>query len=241
MIEVRGLTKRFGGVVAIDELNFHLPPGSRTALLGPNAAGKSTLLAVLSTLAAPSAGEARIGGFDVAAAPVALRRRLGVMMHSPMVYEELSALENLSLFARLYGVRDPGARIEQLLRAAGLWLRRDEPAEVLSRGAHQRLAIARAVVHSPDVLLLDEPETGLDEEGLALLDELTLRNPDTAVTVLAATHRRDRVASWADGTIVLERGRLVDDTTAQSGAARPDAARPDAEGGAPDAALRVVR
>ncbi len=216
MIEVRGLTKRFGGVVAIDEVNFHLPPGSRTALLGANAAGKSTLLSVLSTLAAPSAGEARIGGFDVAAAPIALRRQLGVMMHSPMVYEELSALENLSLFARLYRVREPGERIEQLLRAVGLWLRRDEPAEVLSRGAHQRLAIARAVVHSPEVLLLDE---------------LTLRSEDEAITVLAATHRRERVASWADGTIVLERGRVVEDTTEQ----------PRDERDAPDPSLRVVR
>jgi heme exporter protein A len=231
VIEVRGLTKRFGGVVAIDELSFRLQPGSRTALLGANAAGKSTLLSVLSTLAVPSAGEARIGGFDVAAAPIALRRRLGVMMHSPMVYEELSALENLSLFARLYGVREPGDRIEQLLRAVGLWLRRDEPAEVLSRGAHQRLAIARTVIHSPDVLLLDEPETGLDEDGLALLDELTLRNEYSAITVLAATHRRERVASWADGTIVLERGRIVEDTTA----------RPDADRDAADGPLRMVR
>ena len=231
MIEVRGLTKRFGGVVAIDAVSFQLPPGSRTALLGANAAGKSTLLSVLSTLAAPSAGEARIGGFDVAEAPIALRRRLGVMMHSPMVYEELSALENLSLFARLYGVREPGERIEQLLRTVGLWLRRDEPAEVLSRGAHQRLAIARAVIHGPDVLLLDEPETGLDEEGLALLDELTLRSEDRAITVLAATHRRERVASWADGTIVLERGRVVEDTTAQ----------PRDDRDAPNSSLGVVR
>jgi heme exporter protein A len=231
MIEVRGLTKCFGGVVAIDEVSFHLPPGSRTALLGANAAGKSTLLSVLSTLATASAGEARIGEFDVSAAPIALRRQLGVMMHSPMVYEELSALENLSLFARLYGVREPGERIEQLLRTVGLWLRRDEPAEVLSRGAHQRLAIARTMVHSPDVLLLDEPETGLDEQGLALLDELTLRSEDRSITVLAATHRRERVASWADGTIVLERGRVVEDTTS----------RPRDDRDVVSSTLRVVR
>ncbi|MEE8338271.1 MAG: ABC transporter ATP-binding protein [Dehalococcoidia bacterium] len=232
MIEARGLTKRFGGVIALDGVSFRLPRGSRTALLGANAAGKTTLLSLLSTLATPSGGEARIDSFDVAAAPPALRKRLGVMTHQPMVYEELSAEENLTLFARLYEVRDAAGRIEELLRAVGLWLRRDEPAAVLSRGAHQRLAVARAMVHRPDVLLLDEPETGLDEDGLAMLDELALRSEDAGLTVLAATHRRERVASWADGTIVLERGRVVEDASA-----RPDAASP----ASPASSLRVVQ
>jgi ABC-type multidrug transport system ATPase subunit len=214
MIEARDLTKRFGGVIALDEASFHLKKGSRTALLGANAAGKSTLLSLLSTLAKPTSGEARIDSFDVASAPAALRQRLGVMAHLPMLYEELTAVENLNFFARLYGLRDADARVEELLRTVGLWVRRDEPVSVLSRGAHQRLAIARTVVHAPDVLLLDEPETGLDESGLQLLDELTLATEDAAITVIAATHRRERVSSWADGTLVLKRGRVIEDTTA---------------------------
>ena len=218
MIEAHALTKRYGGVTALDALTFALPEGSRTALVGPNGAGKSTLLAVLSTLASPSHGTASIDGLDVGSAPAELRRRMGVLTHRPMLYEELSPLENLAFFARLYGVPDASARIEGLLRAVGLWLRRDEPTEVLSRGYHQRLALARAVLHRPRVLLLDEPETGLDEEGMALLDELLLRAP--AVTVLVATHRHDRIASWADGVLALERGRLVDHSSLRETPAR---------------------
>ena len=217
MIEARELTRWYGGVVALDGVSFALHEGSRTALVGPNGAGKSTLLAVLSTLVAISSGEASVAALDVAAAPAELRRQIGVMTHRPMLYEELSALENLEFFARLYGLDDPRPRIEQLLRAAGLWLRRDEPVEVLSRGYHQRLALVRAVLHRPAVLLLDEPETGLDEEGLALLDELALHAP--AVTVLAATHRQDRVAGWADGVLALDRGRLAAEPAARPAAA----------------------
>ena len=217
MIECRALSKRYGGITAIDGVSFMLAEGSRTALLGPNGAGKSTLLALLATLASPSSGEASIDGFDVAGAPVELRRRIGVMTHLPMVYEQLTPRENLGFFAALYGVPEPERRIEELLRAAGLWLRRDEPTEVLSRGYHQRLALVRALLHRPRVLLLDEPETGLDEEGLQLLDELMLRAPAAEggrTTVLAATHRRDRVDAWADGVLVLERGRLVEEPAA---------------------------
>jgi heme exporter protein A len=163
------------------------------------------------------------------------------MTHLPMVYEELSAEENLSLFARLYEVRDAASRVEELLRTVGLWLRRDEPAAVLSRGAHQRLAVARALIHRPDVLLFDEPETGLDAQGLVMLDELTLGSADGELTVLAATHRHERVGSWADGTIVLERGRVVEDTTAP-GAESPDAQASDAPADeARAASLRVVQ
>ncbi len=212
MIEARELSKRFGGVVALDGVSFELPEGSHTALVGPNGAGKSTLLAVLSTLVAPSSGQASIDGLDVAAAPAELRRCIGVMTHLPMVYEELSSRENLLFFARLYGVPDVESRVEELLRAVGLWVRRDELVEVLSRGYHQRLALARTLLHRPRVLLLDEPETGLDEQGLALLDEQLLRAP--GVTVLAATHRHDRVDAWADRVLALERGRLVEDATA---------------------------
>lgn len=212
MIEAQGLSKRYGGVAALDGLSFTLPDGSRTALIGPNGAGKSTLLALLSTLAAPSDGTASIDGLDVAAAPPELRGRLGVMTHRPMVYEELSPLENLMFFGGLYGVPELHSRAEELLRAIGLWLRRDEPVEVLSRGYHQRLALARTLLHRPSVLLLDEPETGLDEQGRVLLDELMLRAP--GMTVLAATHRHDRIDSWADGVLRLERGRLAEDWTA---------------------------
>ena len=131
------------------------------------------------------------------------------MGHVPMLYEELTPSENLRFFARLYDVEDGAKRADELLRAVGLWTRRDEPTAVLSRGMHQRLALARAVLHRPRVLLLDEPETGLDAGGIDLLERLALR--DEGVTVLAATHRAERVGRWATRRLVLDRGRVVGD------------------------------
>jgi heme exporter protein A len=205
---VDGLTKRYGGVEVVANASFELDSGSKTALLGPNGAGKSTLLGMLATLIKPNDGEAIIEGRSLRTNAPELRRTIGVLAHLPMLYEELSPLENLRFFARLYGIDEAEARIEELLRAVGLWRRRHEPTQVLSRGYHQRLALARAIVHRPRVLLLDEPETGLDPEGIALLDELVLGDP--SVTVLAATHLVDRVSRWADGIVRLDRGRVVE-------------------------------
>ena len=233
MIEARGLSRRFGATLALDRVSFRVAEGEKVALLGANGAGKTTLLAVLSTLLAPSAGGATVAGHDLARGSAALRASIGVLTHRPMLYGELSPLENLRFFARLYGVGDAGERIGELLRAVGLWARRDEPSAALSRGYGQRLAIARALLHRPPLLLLDEPETGLDREALALLDELVLRAPGP--TVLAATHRRERVASWADRALELDRGRLP--PPAGRGA-RADSGRAPAAAPAPIGAAR---
>lgn len=211
MIEAQELSKIYSGLAAVDHISFVLPEGSHTALVGPNGAGKSTLLAMLSTLITPSHGTGIINGLDVGEASPELRQIIGVMTHRPMVYERLGSLENLLFFGRLYNVPDLQSRAEELLRAVGLWLRRDEPAEMLSRGYHQRLALARALLHRPKVLLLDEPETGLDEQGLKLLDELVLFA--SGVTVLAATHRREHVEYWAGSVMTIEHGLLSDRTT----------------------------
>ena len=208
MIEARGLTRRFGGAVALDRASFEVPDGAKAALFGANGAGKTTLLAVLSTLLAPTEGDATVAGHDLRSAAGDVRASIGVLTHRPMLYEELTARENLEFFARLYGVEGAVARVEELLRRVGLWTRRDEQVAVLSHGFHQRLAIARAVLHHPHVLLLDEPETGLDRDGLALLDELVLRAP--GVTVLAATHQRERAEDWAELVIELDRGRILE-------------------------------
>ncbi len=206
-IEANNLTKKYGGSLVLDGVAFALPPGSKTALTGANGAGKSTLLHVLATLVSPTSGTATIAGYSITEALPALRGTIGMLTHSPMVYEELSPLENLRFFARLYGVPNPDARIEALLRAVGLWQRRDELTGLLSRGTHQRLAIARALVHTPSVLLLDEPETGLDSDGIAVLDALMLRAPH--LTVLAATHLLARIDAWADSRLHLARGRVA--------------------------------
>ena len=209
-IETRALTKRYAGVEVVREVSLRLPAGSRTAIVGANGAGKTTLLALLATLVSPTSGEGYIEGHAVAGKPAALRRAIGVLAHRPMLFEELSALENLRFFARLYDVADADARIDELLRATGIWRRRDEAVAILSRGTHQRIALARALLHRPRVLLADEPETGLDPEGVALLDEIALALP--GLTVVAATHRVDRVGAWATGLVRLDRGRVVEDT-----------------------------
>lgn len=220
-VVAEGLGRRFGIITALDEVSFVVPAGAKVALLGANGAGKSTLLSILCTLAPPRIGRAMVAGFDVARAGGDVRRRIGVLAHQPMVYEDLTSLENLRFFARLYAVGDPEPRIEELLRAVGLWRRRDEPAHVLSRGYHQRLAMARALVHRPAVLLLDEPETGLDVDALGLLDDLMLCAP--GLTVLSATHRRERLDAWATGALVLDRGRVVEDSTGAPASMHPGA------------------
>jgi len=221
-VQAIGLTKRYGGADVVSSASFVLEAGRKIALLGPNGAGKSTLLGMLSSLITPSGGEAIVAGYSLRANPPELRRNIGVLAHLPMVYEELSPLENLQFFARLYGVPDADARIEELLRAVGLWRRRAEPTQVFSRGYHQRLAIARAVLHRPQLMLLDEPETGLDVAGVALLDELVMRDP--AITVLAATHLVDRTSQWADGVLRLERGQVTEAPSVSTLAGEPETA-----------------
>jgi len=208
-IEARALTRQYGGITVVRGVDLALPAGSKTALLGSNGAGKTTLLKMLCTLLTPTSGSFSIHGYRAPSPNVA--RSIGVLGHSPMLYEDFTPLENLQFFARIYGVSDAEARIEELLRRVGLWQRRYERTAILSRGYHQRLALARALVHSPSVLIADEPETGLDPEGVTLLDEMSLAAP--GLTVLAATHRIDHLDAWATGIVRLERGRVVEDTS----------------------------
>ena len=217
-VDTHALTKRYGGLEVVRAVSIALPPGSRTALVGANGAGKTTLLAMLSGLVAPTEGDATVAGHSLRDHPAAMRRAIGVLAHRPMLYEEMTPLENLQFFARLYGVSDPAPRIEELLRAVGVWGRRHEPTSVLSRDYHQRLALARALLHRPAILLADEPETGLDPEGVEMLDEIALRSP--GLTVIAATHRVDRVEAWATGLVRLEHGRVVEDTASVTAEAR---------------------
>ena len=208
-IDARALTRQYGGVTVVRGVDLALPAGSKTALLGSNGAGKTTLLKMLSTLLTPTSGAFWIAGHKAPSSQVA--RSIGVLGHSPMLYEDFTPLENLRFFARIYEVPDAEARVEELLRRIGLWLRRHEQTAILSRGYHQRLALARALIHSPAVLIADEPETGLDPEGVALLDEMALAAP--GLSVLAATHRIDHIGAWATGVVRLERGRVVEDTS----------------------------
>ena len=218
-IDARGLTRQYAGVTVVRGVDLALPAGSKTALLGSNGAGKTTLLKMLSTLLTPTSGSFSVNGHRAPSAEVA--RSIGVLGHSPMLYEDFTPLENLQFFARIYGVPDAEPRIRDLLDQVGLWRRRNERTVILSRGYHQRLALCRALIHRPAVLIADEPETGLDPEGIELLDEMALAAP--GLTVIAATHRIDHIDAWATGIVRLDRGRVIEDTSSV-GLAAPEGA-----------------
>lgn len=209
VVAVQGLTKRYGVQTALDSVTLSLDRNERLAVLGPNGAGKTTLIAVLATLARPEAGRLRVMGFDSVSEPNEVRRRIGVIAHGSYLYEELSARENLQFFGRLYGVQDLEARVETLLKLVDIYPRRHEPIANLSRGMQQRVALARAFVHDPDVLLLDEPDTGLDQAHLTLLASLVQGRAIPARTVILTTHNLERALELCSRVAVLAQGRLV--------------------------------
>ena len=192
MIHARGLAKRYGTKRVLRGLDLDVPRGGFVLVTGPNGSGKTTLLRLVAGLAAPSRGELEVA---------ADRSRIGFLAHEPLVYRELSALENLDLYGRLYRVSERRERIGMLLERFGLWEARREPVSSFSRGMQQRLALCRAFLHDPDLLLLDEPFNALDEAGAALLDgELAgMRGR----TFLVATHDPARLAPLASAGLAL--------------------------------------
>ncbi|WP_206214685.1 ABC transporter ATP-binding protein [Adlercreutzia sp. ZJ242] len=207
-IEVRGLTKQFGGRRAVDDVSFALPRGAFLSVFGPNGAGKTTLLRMLATLTRPSAGDIRIGGVDAKEEPDAVRASVGLISHSAMLYPDLTAEENLLFYARLYGVPDPERRVLELLDAVGLRHRRLDRVRTFSRGMTQRVSIARALVNDPAVVLLDEPYSGLDPHAVEIFDELigSVRAERTFVMV---SHDLEKGRALADHVMVMARGRVV--------------------------------
>jgi heme exporter protein A len=213
-IAARGLGKDYGPIAALDDVTLEVPAGQHVVLLGPNGAGKSTLLRLLSTLVLPSAGTLSLLGQDAARGDrIALLRRLGVVSHQTFLYDHLTALENLVLYARLYDVGAPASAAAAALEEAGLSGRAADQVRTFSRGMQQRLAIARALLHNPDIVLLDEPFTGLDRaSGDAL--EARLRAERGRRTCVLSTHDFDRGLRCADRVVVLSAGRLVADRPA---------------------------
>jgi heme exporter protein A len=192
VITARGLAKRYGAKRVLRDLDLDVPAGGFVLVTGPNGSGKTTLLRLVAGLAAPTGGLLEVA---------AERARIGFLAHEPLVYRELSALQNLDLYGRLYRVPERRERIGMLLERFGLWQARRDPVASFSRGMQQRLALCRALLHEPDLLLLDEPFNALDEEGAALLDgELAgMRGR----TFLVATHDPARLAPLASASLAL--------------------------------------
>jgi heme exporter protein A len=211
VIEARQLTKVFGPRTALAEVDLSMGTGDFVTLVGPNGAGKTTLLRILATLSRPSSGTLRIAGLDPARRGDQIRRRIGFLSHRTLLYDDLTAEENLRFYERMYDLpRDP-RRVDALLEQVGLGARRHDLVRTFSRGMGQRLAVARAVLHRPQLLLLDEPYTGLDAQAVEILSALLGRLAAGGCAVLLATHRLDRGLGTAQRVMILHDGRVVYD------------------------------
>ncbi len=208
-LEIKGLKKSFGLKPVLRGIDLTLHRGERMALMGANGVGKTTLLRILAGLTRPTGGSVTIGGFDVVQDAQQVRRLVGFVAHQPYLYDELTAMENLLFFARMYGVKQARERASLLLQRVGLEKRAKERVGVLSRGQVQRLSLARALLHSPQLLLLDEPETSLDQEGNQLLVALLEEHTAQGGTTMFTTHQAERALALSDRIIILSSGRLV--------------------------------
>lgn len=208
-LEAKRLTKRFGRSAVLREINIALEPNRCHALFGRNGAGKSTFLSIAATLLKPSSGELLYDGESLPELGERVRRRIGLVSHQSFTYPDLSVEENLQFYARLYGI---AGKIDEALAWADLDLRRRSPVRSLSRGMLQRLAIARALLHEPRLLLLDEPYTGLDALSAERLSEKLL-DLKSRTTIVLTTHDIERGVSVADRMLVMEAGRIAFDAT----------------------------
>ncbi len=209
MIEVRKLYKRFGLKTILRGLDFQVDQGEFVALLGPNGAGKTTFLRILASLSKPTLGEVRIAGYQLPGQAAAVRSRLGVVSHLPLLYGDLNAEENLVFYGRMYGIQNLKERVFEVLEMVGLAARRMDLVRNFSRGMQQRLAIGRAVLHDPDVMLFDEPHTGLDQDACTMLDNALREVAARGRTVVMTSHDLARTADLASRFDVLSRGGIV--------------------------------
>jgi heme exporter protein A len=208
VIDVRNLIKRYGSKTVLSGLNFQVASGEFVALLGPNGAGKTTFLRILSSLVRPTLGDVFLAGYRLPGQASAVRSRLGVVSHLPLLYGDLSAEENLLFYARLYDLPETRTRIQSVIQQIGLAARRKDLVRTYSRGMQQRLAIGRAILHDPSILLLDEPHTGLDQEACEMLDEVLKQVTGTGRTVVMTSHDLVRIEDLATRFDILSHGRI---------------------------------
>ena len=211
VLELTGVTKRFGPFRALRGVDLAVNRGDSLALLGPNGAGKTTLLRILAGLARPTSGEVLLEGRPALQDPASLRRRLGHVSHHSMLHDALTTRENLQFAGRLHALEGLRSRIDQVLRSLDLHERADEPVRQLSRGLTQRAAIARAILHDPEILLLDEPYTGLDRAAGAALTSLLASLRRRGRTVILVTHDLERALEASERLVVLHQGRVATD------------------------------
>ena len=215
MITVKKLVKRFGLKPVLRGLDFEVQPGEFVALLGPNGAGKTTFLRILASLSRPSLGSVMVAGYQLPNEAAAVRTRLGVVSHLPLLYGDLTAEENLRFYGRMYNINALDARITEVLEMVGLENRRRDLVRTYSRGMQQRLAIGRAVLHNPEVMLFDEPYTGLDQDASSMLDEVLKTVAAKGRTVVMTSHDLARAEDLATRFDILSRGVIAASKTSE--------------------------
>jgi heme ABC exporter ATP-binding subunit CcmA len=206
IIEIKDLSKKFGRHVALDGVSLSISPGESFAILGPNGAGKTTLVRVLSTLLKPTSGTVKVTGYDIAEEPEKIKRQIGVVSHNPFLYDDLTAYENMAFYADLYGV--DRAHIDALIKKVNLYERRDNLVGEFSRGMKQRLSIARSLLHEPQILILDEPGSGLDIQSKRMFYGTIKGLNEKGATVLLTTHYLEEVEELCQKAAILDRGAV---------------------------------
>ncbi len=212
MIETHGLTRKFNGNLAVDDLTIEVREGEVFGLLGPNGAGKTTTVRMLACLIRPTSGTARINGYELGRDNQQIRRICGILTETPGLYEKLSARENLLYFARLYDVQDPEAQVRKYLQMLGLWDKRDEPVGIFSKGMRQKVAIARALIHEPRLLFLDEPTAALDPESAKTVRDFIEELKSENRTIFLCTHNLDEAERLSDRIGVIRQRLIAVDT-----------------------------
>lgn len=211
MIQIKKLIKQADTKLILRGIDLSIEKGETVAILGPNGAGKSTLLKVIATLIKPSSGEVKINGLDLKKNGNDIKKLMGYLPHSSLLYEHYSPLDNLVFFGNLYGVKGVEEKAVKLIKDVGLSFFLKEPVKNFSRGMIQRTAIARAIIHEPELLLLDEPHTGLDQGAISILNDVIISMKQKGATTLMVTHDFKQAAEICDRIIIIKDGKVVDD------------------------------
>ncbi len=214
VIQAEALSKTFGKLVAVDDLSFSIVSGECFGILGPNGAGKTTLIKMLAGILSPSTGQVLINGLSLKDDAEAARRQIGVVSHQTFLYGNLTACENLEFYSRMYDVTGRRARIEQVVAMVGMTSRLHDRVSTLSRGMQQRLSIARCLLHKPSIILLDEPETGLDQQATSSLWDILQTGEKR--TIILTTHSLERGRELCGRMLILVRGKIAYEGSSQA-------------------------
>ena len=209
VIEVQGLTKSFGNHLALRGIDLEVRQGESVVIFGPNGAGKTTLIKVLATIMNPSSGRILVDGLSLKNNAEEIQRRIGVVTHQTFLYSNLTAYENLEFYSRMYDVPRLRERIHEVVAMVGMTSRLHDRVGTLSRGMQQRLSLARSLLHKPAIMLLDEPETGLDQQAISMLWKALETEGEEKRTIILTTHNLERGLELGDRLLILDKGKIV--------------------------------